>query len=112
MNITNIGARVDLIIRKGATWSFPVTMKQGGVAIDITGRTYGGVITRDDTGATVATFTCAITDGAKGVWLPSLTAAQTAAITEGVPLSYSWEETNGAVVTEIFYGSVTVVRNL
>lgn len=111
--VGNTGAQITLAIRQGVTLSLPITMRDdSGVVIDITGRTYRGDITRADTGAVVLSFTCAVTDGPNGAWLASLTAAQTAALTEGVPLRYSLEQVVGSVVTEIFYGSVTLGTNL
>lgn len=108
--VTNQGAAVDLIIRRGATFYKPVTFTTGAPPspVDITGRTYAAQIRRASDDVLVATFTCALVTPASGIMSFSLTAVQTAVLLLNVDYRWDMEETNGAAVNEIFSGRVGV----
>jgi hypothetical protein len=86
--IDNQGAVSALAIRKGATLAIPLEIDADLTGASIAARVY------DSAGATVVTFTVAITDAPNGKALLSLTAAQTRALLPGHELgedtSLSW----------------------
>jgi len=79
-------------IEQGTTWSRTLRLRQGtpAVAMDLTGYTVRSSIRKAaHSTASMADFTCTLTDPADGTFTLSLTAAQTSALpTEGG----SWDE--------------------
>jgi len=100
----------NIEIYQGDNYSHQVTLKNSANAvINITSRTYAGQIRKKRTSNVItSTFLTEITDGANGVVVFSLLPATTASITVGSYV-YDFQETNGAVVTTLLTGAVTVL---
>lgn len=109
-----------LALVQGQTLSMSATLKQGGVAFDLTSYTIAGKIRRKfSDSASLVDLTVTITDAAAGEISISLTAAQTAALTPN-PSSpspdtrdqtigvYDIEITLAGVITRIMQGTVTL----
>lgn len=103
----------DLTFVRGDTETVQVTVtSDGSTPVDITGRTYAAQLrVNPDIAAISATATCTVTDGANGVMQAVFSATATAALAPGY---YSWDlqETNGAIVTTILAGTVTVLADV
>ena len=104
-----MAANRNITIYQGDTYAHELRIKNSANAnVNITSRTYTGQIRKkrnSDTAA--ATFTSEITNGANGIVVMSLSAASTANIAAGTYV-YDFQETNGATVTTLITGTVTV----
>lgn len=98
-------ARVNYKYRRGDTVAEQVTIEEGGVAANITGRTYRAQLRKTVGGEVFVAFTVDITNPAGGVLVMRLTDTQTE------PLSgrYYWdlEQTAGGVVRTLMAGEWT-----
>lgn len=99
----------DINIYAGDTYAHELRIRNSSnTAINISSRTYSGKIkvarASEDV---VASFTVAITDGANGIVLFSLTSANTANITSGT-YYYDFQEENTGVVTTLLTGKAVV----
>ncbi|MEY4333943.1 MAG: hypothetical protein RLZZ196_2686 [Bacteroidota bacterium] len=99
----------DISIYAGDTYAHELRIRSSSnTVINISSRTYSGKIkiarASEDI---VATFTAAITDGANGVVLFSLSSANTANITSGT-YYYDFQEDNVGVVTTLLTGRAVV----
>jgi hypothetical protein len=105
-----MAATRDITVYQGDTYAHELRIKNSSnVAINITSRVYTGQIRKKRNSDTVAaTFDASITNAANGVVVLSLTSANTANVTAGTYV-YDFQETNGATVTTLITGSVTVV---
>lgn len=121
-SIGSFGSKLNLNIRQGATFSATVTaLNPDETPVNLTGATVRGQIRRKALDVTVvATFTVTITDAVNGEFEFGLTDETTAAITAGEQPTeedslYVWdmelEDTLGRV-TALFYGGVTVLREV
>jgi len=102
-------AERNIEIYQGDNYSHQLTLKNNANAvINISSRTYSGQIRKKRSSATItATFITEITDGANGVVVFSLLPASTANIAAGSYV-YDFQELNGATVTTLLTGNVTV----
>lgn len=104
-----MAATRNITIYQGDTYAHELRIKNSANAnVTITSRTYTGQIRKkrnSDTAA--ATFTSEITNAANGIVVLSLTSAQTANIAAGTYV-YDFQETNGATITTLITGTVTV----
>lgn len=106
-------ANYPLTVRIGDTETVTLNLQDAdGAAINITGRTYAAQIRETaDSSTVLASFTCAISNGAGGVMTATLPAATTAALTPGVAV-WDLQETNSGVVTTLLAGPVTIVQDV
>jgi hypothetical protein len=104
-----MAATVNIQIYQGDTYVHQLSLKNSANAvINISTRTYAGQIRKRSSSDTIAaTFSTQITDGANGVVVFSLAPDVTSNISSGSYV-YDFQETNGAVVTTLLAGSVTV----
>lgn len=104
-----MAATRNITIYQGDTYAHELRIKNSSNAnVNITSRTYTGQVRKkrnSDTAA--ATFTSEITNAANGIVILSLTSAQTANIAAGTYV-YDFQETNGAIITTLITGTVTV----
>ena len=104
-----MAATRNINIYQGDTYAHELRIKNSSNAnVNITSRTYTGQVRKkrnSDTAA--ATFTSEITNAANGIVILSLTSAQTANIAAGTYV-YDFQETNGAIITTLITGTVTV----
>jgi hypothetical protein len=102
-----------LTVRIGSTETVSLTLQDStGTAINITGRTYAAQIrTTAEAATTVATFACSIVSAVAGTVSATLSATITGALS---PQSAVWDlvETNGATVTTLLAGPVTVQQGV
>jgi hypothetical protein len=75
-----LATREDISIRQGDTYSRPLTITEGGVAVNITGAALTFAL-RAYMGSVVLTSALALTTPAAGIATLTLSAAQTAALT-------------------------------
>jgi hypothetical protein len=99
----------DINIYAGDTYAHELRIRNSSnTAINISSRTYSGKIkvarASEDI---VASFTAAITDGANGIVLFSLTSANTANINSGT-YYYDFQEDNTGIVTTLLTGKAVV----
>ena len=119
----NIGTRLDLLIRQGATFGpFVCTMTNpDGTPVNLTGATIRGQIRKApaDT-VVVASLVVTITDAAAGKYTFSLSDATTAAIAAGADVTkpasvYVWDlelqDAAGSVIP-LYWGDVRVHREV
>ena len=109
--LTNTGAPVDLLLRKGAAFARTLTYKTNGVVTDITGFTFASQI-RNAAGTLVATFTCQVVNGPQGIFSIALTAASIASLTVGTVYYWDLECTQNNMTFELMSGKVTVVNEV
>ena len=102
-----------LNVRIGSTETVSLTLQGAdGTPTNITGRTYAAQIrTTADATTTVAVFACSIVSAAAGTVSATLSATTTAAL---APQAAVWDlvETNGATVTTLLAGPVTVQQGV
>jgi len=105
-----MAANRNITIYQGDTYAHELRIKDSANAnINITSRTYTGQIRKKRNSETIAaTFSSEITNGANGIVVMSLTSSNTANIAAGTYV-YDFQETNGAAVTTLITGTVTVV---
>lgn len=107
MILSNIGARVDLQLRRGAAFAKTITYKVNNVTQNISGYTFVAQI-RTATGTLAATFTCAIVSAGGGQFSISLTSADTAALATTGAYQWDLEVTIAGVTSELLRGVVVV----
>ena len=104
-------AYYPISVRIGDTETVTVTLQESnGTPVDITGRTYAAQIRATaDAAATIATFTCAITNAAAGQFACTLSASTTGALSIGTGV-WDLQETSGGgtVKTTILAGPVRI----
>lgn len=110
----------DITLNQGADFRLIVTVKQGGVACDLTGITPRAKIRPDFTAATILTMTCSIIAPAtNGQVLIAATPAQIATITPPTAPAgqreiaigfWDLELDDGALVGRFLEGNVTLSR--
>lgn len=120
--IGNIGERLDLLIRQGATFGpFTATMENpDGSPVDLTGATIRGQIRKKPGDTAVAAQIEVVSDyDATGVYSFGLAETVTRAITCGASIDlpaslYVWdlELVQGAQVTPLYWGEVRVHREV
>ena len=106
--LTNTGAAVDLLLRKGAGFARTITYKTNNVVTNITGYTFAGQI-RTASGSLAATLTCQVVNGPLGQFSIALTAAAIAGLTIGTTYYWDLEVTTGGLTYELMRGKVSVV---
>jgi len=106
-------ANYPLTVRIGDTETITLNLQDAaGAAINVTGRTYAAQIrSTPDSTTVLASFTCAISNAAGGVVTATLPASTTAALTPGVAV-FDLQETNGATVTTLLAGPVTITQDV
>jgi hypothetical protein len=106
-------ANYPLTIRIGDTETVNLTMQDSsGAAINITGRTYAAQVrVTPDASTVLATFACSIVNAATGKVAATLSATTTAGLTPGGAV-WDLQETNGATVTTLLSGPVTIVQDV
>lgn len=109
--LTNTGAAVDLLLRKGAAFSRTITYKTNGVVTNITGYTFASQI-RTANGSLAATFSCQVVNGPQGIFSIALTAAAIAGLTVGTTYYWDLEATQAGLTFELMSGKVTVVNEI
>jgi hypothetical protein len=106
--LSNTGAEVNLLLRKGAAFGRTFTYKINGIVTNITGYTFAGQI-RTAAGTLAATFTCTITNAAQGQFSIALTAAAINGLLVDTVYSWDLEVTHNSMTFELMRGIVTVV---
>lgn len=103
----------DISIYQGDSYTHETRIKNSAnTAINISGRTYTAQIKRSKgSDSVVASFTTSITDAANGILTFSMTSSNTANIASGI-YYYDLEETNGATITTLMGGKVTVIGDI
>jgi hypothetical protein len=107
-------AVLPISIRIGDTESISIFIEdESGQATDIAGRTYASQIRVSAESTTVlASFNCAIVgSGSTGQVICTIPASTTASLTPGMAV-YDLAETNGAVVTTLLAGPVTITQDV
>jgi hypothetical protein len=101
-----------LTVRIGDTETISLTITDSAGPINITGRTYAAQIRAFPSSSTiVAAFTCAIVNAAAGTVACTLSATTTAALAPQTA-AFDLQETNGAVVTTLLAGQVSIVQDV
>lgn len=108
ITLTNTGAPVNLLLRKGSAFSRTITYKTNGVVQNITGYTFAAQI-RTQAGVLAATFSCAIVNAALGQFSISLTALAIGGLTVGTTYVWDLECTQAGLTFELMRGTVSVV---
>jgi hypothetical protein len=108
VTLSSQGARVDLEIRRGATFARTITYKLNNATTDITGYTFAAQI-RTASGTLAVALTCAITDAANGKFTISLTPVQTALLSSAEFYRWDLEVTIASAVSELMRGDVRVI---
>lgn len=106
--LSNTGASVDLLLRKGAAFGRTFRFKTNYVVTDITGYSFASQI-RTQAGSLVATFSCNIVNASQGTFSIALSAAAIAALTIGTTYVWDLEASNPDGTTELMRGNVEVV---
>jgi hypothetical protein len=106
--LSSQGARVDLEIRKGATFARTVTYKINNTTTDISGYAFAAQI-RTSTGTLALALTCAISDAPNGKFTISLTPAETATLSTAEFYRWDLEVTIASAVSELMRGDVRVI---
>ena len=108
MTLSNIGARVDLDLRRGGAFARTITYKVNGAITNISGYTLAAQI-RSVSGSLAASFTCAIVNAAQGTFSISLTSSDTSALSPLTTYKWDLEITISGVTSELLRGDVRVV---
>lgn len=109
--LTNAGSTVAVTIVRGKPYAETVTIKENGVAVNITGRTYASQI-RTATGTLSATATCTIADAVNGKVSIAFTGAATSALVTGTEYVWSFVQTASGVASELLRGDVAVLEDI
>ena len=109
--LSNVGAQVNLELRKGAQFSKTIVHKTNGVVTNLTGYTFASQI-RTSGGTLAATLTCTVVNAASGIFSISLSAATIAGLTVGTTYYWDLESTNGGITNELCRGAVTVLNEV
>lgn len=104
-----MAAERNIEIYQGDTYVHQLSViDSANAVINISSRSFAGQIRKRRLSSTItATFTTEITDGANGVVVFSLAANLTSNIASGSYV-YDFQETNGAVVSTLLTGNVTI----
>lgn len=94
--------KLNIKTSRGDTVAVPLTIKEGGVAANLTGRTYAAQIRRSKASSSSVAVTVDATGAATGQLVLRLTAVATAALTG----EYEWDlqQTQGGTVRTILEG--------
>lgn len=108
-----MAAERHINVYQGDTYTHELRLKDSSnVAINITGRVYSGQIRKAKISSNViATFTTSITDAPNGKVTFSLLPNITANIPSGIYV-YDLQELNGAIVTTLLTGNVTISKEI
>jgi hypothetical protein len=106
--LTNTGAPVNLLLRKGSAFGRTITYKTNGVVQNISGYTFASQI-RTTSGVLAATFSCTIVNAAQGQFSISLAAPAIGGLTIGTTYVWDLECTQSGLTFELMRGTVTVV---
>lgn len=110
--LSNTGASVDLLLRKGAAFVKTFTLEtSAGTPIDLTGYTFASQI-RTQAGVLSATLTCTIINAGQGTFSISLGAPAIAALTVGTRYVWDLEYTNNSATAELMRGYVDIVNEV
>lgn len=122
--LQNIGERLDLRIRQGATFGpFRVEMKNpDNSPVDLTGKTIRGQIRRSGlSGVLIVAFTVTMLNAVGGIFEFGLTDEQTATLFQpgenflDSDSAYTWDmeiESANGQVTALYYGTVRSLREV
>lgn len=104
-----MAAERNIIVYQGDTYLHEVRLRDASNAnINISTRTYSAQIRKTKTSDNiVASFNTEIVDGPNGIMRFALLPEETSNIKSGVYF-YDLQENNGAIVTTLMYGKVTV----
>lgn len=105
--LSNTGADVDLLLRKGAAFGRTFQLKTNDVVTDITGYTFASQI-RTQAGVLAATFTCTIVNASQGLFSIALSANAIATLNVGTVYVWDLEATGPNGVFELMRGKVNV----
>lgn len=105
--ISNLGGEIAVTCGRGDALALTVTIREDGVAANISGRTYAATI-RDTSGTLVVTGTCTIVNAATGIVSIGFSAAGTAALVVGGTYRLRFAQTKSGVVEELLRGDVMV----
>lgn len=108
LTLSNIGARVDLLLKRGAAFAKTITYKVNGAAVNISGYTFAAQI-RTTSGTLAATLSCQVVNAGTGQFSIALTNAQTATLVAGVDYKWDLELTQAGSTTSLMLGTVSVV---
>jgi hypothetical protein len=94
--------KLDIKVSRGDTDGIPIVIQEGGVAADLTGRTYAAQLRRSKNSATAVDITVDTTEAATGI----LTLRLEPIITETLTGEYQWdlEQTVGGTVRTLLAG--------
>lgn len=106
--LTNTGAEVDLLLRKGAGFARTIVYKTNNVVVNITGYTFSAQVRTED-GVLAATFTCQVVNGAQGQFSIALTAVSIASLTIGGQYYWDLEVVANGATHELMRGRVSVI---
>jgi hypothetical protein len=97
--------RLNIKTSRGDTVGIPLTIQEGGVAADLTGRTYAAQVRRSKASTSSVAVTVDTAGAATGELILRLTAAVTAALSG----AYQWDlqQTQGGTVRTIIEGTWT-----
>ena len=97
--------RLDIKVSRGDTDGIPIIIQEGGVAADLTGRTYAAQLRRSAAAATAIDVTVDTTEAANGILILRLEPA----VTETLTGIYQWdlEQTVGGTVRTLLAGRWT-----
>ena len=110
-----ISGDVPLTIRTGDDESVTITFSDEttGLPINITGRTYRAQIRSASSSTTIlASWTCAVTNGAAGILTLSLTDTRTSTLSPGFAVWDLEETTAGGIVSTPLAGRVSIVQDV
>ena len=104
--------KYNITIDQGSDFSIQLTVKESGVAKNLTGFSARAQLRPNQTSSTLsATFTCAITNAAGGILTMSLPYSSTANLA-GDKYTYDLEIYTGSAVQRLIQGQATVRANV
>ena len=106
--LTNTGAPVNLLLRKGSAFARTITFKTNNVVQNLTGYTFASQV-RTQAGVLAATFSCNVTNAAQGLFTISLSALSIGSLTVGTVYVWDLECTANGMTFELMRGQVNVV---
>ena len=100
----------NITVYQGDTYVHELRLRDSANAnINISSRTYTGQIRKRRTSVNASvTFSAEITDGANGIVVFTIASANTASLRSGTYV-YDFQEVNGATVTTLMTGNVTII---
>lgn len=101
-----MSAKYNMVIDQGSDYDLKLSLSQGGAGLSLVGYTVRGQIRSTISSSTVAaTFTPSVIDDTTGIFMVSLSAATTAAMTAGQYV-YDIELHKAPYVTRILEGTI------